>query len=157
MNQGIKKQKQTIQCQISELWGIISQWGISQNTALFHIFMMLILKDFCWGLGVVEQLVDFLHLLPLHRLLPLNTTQHTGWCQQLYGVPARKHWQELSQYKESTITNSDYLGRARCVFHMFLFILNHNFTSWYKYCDILFPKMSLFYFLAALPKILCYT
>lgn len=50
---------------------------------------MLILEDLCWGLGVVEQLVDLLHLLPLHRLLPLNSAQHAGWSQQLDGVPAR--------------------------------------------------------------------
>lgn len=62
-----------------------------KNPALFHIFVMLILKDFGRGLGIVKQLVDFLHLLPLHGLLSLNTTQHAGWCQQLDSIPERKH------------------------------------------------------------------
>ena len=52
---------------------------------------MLVLEDFGGGLGVVEQLVDLLHLLPLHALFPLNTAQQAGWCQQLHSVPAGKH------------------------------------------------------------------
>lgn len=40
---------------------------------LFHKLVMLILEDFCGGLGVVEQLVDFFYLLPLNVLFSLNT------------------------------------------------------------------------------------
>lgn len=61
-----------------------------------------------------------------------------------------KNFLSKNNKESSTITNLENLRRARCVFHMFLFILNHNFTSWNEYCDILFPKMSLFYFLAVL-------
>lgn len=60
------------------------------NPVLFHELVMLVLEDFGGGLGVVEQLVDLLYLLPLHGLFPLNTAQQAGWCQQLYGVPERE-------------------------------------------------------------------
>lgn len=49
--------------------------------------MLLILEDLSGGLGVVEQLVDFLHLLSVHGLFALNSAQQTGWCQQLQGIP----------------------------------------------------------------------
>lgn len=51
---------------------------------------MLILEDFCRGLGVVEQLVDFLNLLPLHGLFSLNSAQQTGRRKQLNSVPEGK-------------------------------------------------------------------
>lgn len=49
--------------------------------------MLLILEDLGGGLGVVEELVDFLHLLPLHALFALNSAQQAGWGQQLQGIP----------------------------------------------------------------------
>lgn len=49
--------------------------------------MLLILEDLGGRLGVVEQLVDFLDLLPLHRLFALDPAQQAGRCQQLQGVP----------------------------------------------------------------------
>lgn len=49
--------------------------------------MLLVLEDLGGGLGVVEQLVDFLDLLPLHGLFALNSAQQTGWGQQLQGIP----------------------------------------------------------------------
>lgn len=49
--------------------------------------MLLILEDLSGGLGVVEQLVDFLDLLSVHGLFALNSAQQTGWCQQLQGIP----------------------------------------------------------------------
>lgn len=51
---------------------------------------MLILKDFGRGLGIVEQLIDFLNLLSLHSLFSLYTTQQTGGGQQLYSIPEKK-------------------------------------------------------------------
>ena len=53
----------------------------------FHEFVMLILKDLGGRLGVVEELIDLLHLLPLHPFLPLDAAQQAGWGQQLHGVP----------------------------------------------------------------------
>lgn len=53
-------------------------------------FVLLILEDFGGGLGVVEQLVAFLHLLPLHGLFSLSTGQYTGWCQQVRSIPDEK-------------------------------------------------------------------
>ena len=72
--------------------------------SLFHEFVMLILEDFGRRLGVVEQLVDFLYLLPLHILFSLNTAQQAGWSQQLGSVPERKQevtvWSHMHiQYK----------------------------------------------------------
>lgn len=60
---------------------------------------MLILEDFGGGLGVVEQLVDFFYLLPLHGLFALNTAQQTGWRQQLYSIPERKQEVRAAQDK----------------------------------------------------------
>lgn len=48
---------------------------------------MLVLEDLGGGLGVIEQLVYFLYLLPLHVLFSLDAPQQTGWGQQLDGVP----------------------------------------------------------------------
>lgn len=61
-----------------------------KKSSLFHKLVMLVLEDFGGGLGVVEQLVDFLYLLPLHRLFSLNATQQTGWCQQLHCISVRE-------------------------------------------------------------------
>lgn len=72
------------------LWVVIEVSKKVENPVLFHKLVMLILEDFGGGLGVVEQLVDFLHLLPLHGLFALNTAQQTGWRQQLYSIPERK-------------------------------------------------------------------
>lgn len=51
---------------------------------------MLILEDFGRRLGIVEQLVDFFYLLPLHGFFTLNTAQQTGRRQELYSVPEGK-------------------------------------------------------------------
>lgn len=51
--------------------------------------MLLILEDLGGGLGVVEELVDLLDLLPLHGLFALNSAQQTGWGQQLQGIPEK--------------------------------------------------------------------
>lgn len=51
---------------------------------------MLILEDFSGGLCIVEQLIDFLYLLPLHCLFSLNPAQQASWGEQLYSVPERK-------------------------------------------------------------------
>lgn len=59
---------------------------------------MLILEDFGGGLSVVEQLVDFLDLLPLHVLFSLNAAQQAGWRQKLYSVPERKQQVRATQY-----------------------------------------------------------
>lgn len=51
--------------------------------------MLLILEDLGGGLGVVEELVDLLDLLPLHGLFALNSAQQIGWGQQLQGIPEK--------------------------------------------------------------------
>lgn len=51
---------------------------------------MLVLEDFGRGLGVVEELVDLLHLLSLHVLFTLNSAQQMSRRQQLQRISARK-------------------------------------------------------------------
>ncbi len=68
------------------------------HPGLFHKLVMLILKDFGRRLGVVEQLVYLLDLLPLHALFSLNSAKQTGRRQQLYGVPERKRKKRDAQY-----------------------------------------------------------
>lgn len=65
----------------------VLQYEKEEEIRLFHELVMLVLQDFGGRLGIVEKLIDLLDLLPLHRFFSLNTTQQTGWSQQLDGVP----------------------------------------------------------------------
>lgn len=71
---------------------------------------MLILEDFCRGLGVVEQLVDFLHLFPLHGLFSLNSAQQTGWRKQLNCVPEGKQEVWDTQFRLRSHTSEKYFS-----------------------------------------------
>lgn len=42
-------------------------------SSLFHVLVLLVLEDLSGGLGIVEEFVDLLHLLPLYYLLPLDS------------------------------------------------------------------------------------
>lgn len=73
---------------------------------------MLILEDLCRGLGIIEQLVDFFHLLPLHRLLPLDSAQHAGWGQQLDGVPAGSSMDNTQRHGSTVSSSNKYYNIA---------------------------------------------
>lgn len=65
--------------------------------------MILILEDFCWRLGVIEQLIDLFYLLPLHRFFSLNAAQQTCRRQQLYSVSETKQEIGKTQYTHTHI------------------------------------------------------
>lgn len=90
----------------------------------FHKFMMLVLEDFGGGLGVVKQLVDFLHLLSLHRFFALNSAQQTAWSQQLHGVPARN--EEQHQVKDQQTFEQLPVSAALKIVHISSLMSKHR-------------------------------
>lgn len=71
---------------------------IQWSQLLFHKLVILILEDFCWRLGVIEQLIDLFYLLSLHCFFSLNAAQQTGRRQQLYSVSETKQEIGNTQY-----------------------------------------------------------
>lgn len=74
-----------------------------------HVLVLLVLEDLGGGLGVVEELVDLLHLLPLHALLALHAAQQAGGGQQLQGVPQGGLGADLPQVGERVFARRDAL------------------------------------------------
>lgn len=74
--------------------------NLKWNWALLEELVLLILEDFGRGFGVIEQLVAFLYLLPLHSLSSLNAGQYAGRCQQLQSIPEEIRATQYTSYKD---------------------------------------------------------
>ena len=88
----------------------MSQLVSSENMPLkrfhrsLHIFMLLVLEDLCRGLGIIEELIDLLNLLPLHTFLTLNTPQKIGRGHQLHCIPGT--WEVRGQYAHKAVRHA---------------------------------------------------